>query len=228
MLFAYLPSSPARALSTLLFPAGCAGLLLLLLTGCAPKIHTASQDTLQALDSTSLAPVVGCYRYLSSSQTCINCGSAPFFPFGEAAPDGPKTASELRDPPDTVCLRAYEDGHVITATSYRSGVAVRSQSYEGRAREDGYFVLRSTTSVDLTSAIVFWVLQQSRSALGVDESGALRQVEIRSGALFFVFMPVFGSDFGASARFEPAPNPRAAAAPDPQGNDARDSFHLQP
>ena len=230
MLFTESPPSRAGALLVSWFPVGCAGVLLLVLTGCAPKIHTAQEGSLQALDATSLEPIVGCYRYLSSSQTCTNCSPEPFFPFGEAGgPEVPvKSVSETQEPPDTVCLRAYEDGHVFTATSYRSGVAVRSQSYEGRARDDGYFVIDTTTDVDFNYTVVFWVMDRSRAALGVEESGALRQLELRTSGLFFVILPIFGGDFGTSARFEPAPDPRDPASPEPQVNGAHDPSRSHP
>lgn len=217
VLFAVPPPTSYPA-GNLVLASACAFVLLalvLLVAGCAPTLRTADEGALQPLDAPSLEPMVGCYRYLGNSPNCADCGPVPFFPFGEAgAPEAPvKSLPDTREPPDTVCLRASEDGPVLTATSYRSGVAVRSQSYEGHTRDDGYFVIDTTTDVDFNYTVIFWVMDRGRAALSVDETGALQQLELRSSVLFFVIVPAYGADVGASARFERAPDPRSPAMP---------------
>jgi hypothetical protein len=190
-----------------------AGCILLALTGCAPRLHTAAEGELQALDPTSLHPLTGCYNYIGTSLNCRgpDC-PAPFFPFadGPASPSGGPSKSNSgeadRERPDTVCLRA-DEGRSVRATAYRQGEAITSQRYKGTVRSDGYFTLGTSTGADATRSMVFWVLHNSRAALAVDSTGALKQVELRTSSLFLVLLPVFGTNVGASARFDRATDP---------------------
>lgn len=202
-----LPTLGLRSLNRLclVVPMG----LILFTTGCAPRIPTTSEEDVDPIDRSSLHPLTGCYNYKGPrvNWNCSNCGSEPFFPFPAGVDGSPgepsylENGSDERPEPDAICLQ--DDGeNRLLAVSYRKGEPIAKKRYEGRIREDGYFVLDDYTEVNFTPIIVVWGPTHGRAALAVDSSGNLKTIEVRKSGAFLVFMPLGGATVETIHKFK--------------------------